>query len=292
MPPGRAMLGRMASPPQDDTGIDVVNAPQDLWIDLYHELLGAPWPLTLLAIVGLWLSINVAFAVVFMITGGVANARPGSFADAFFFSVQTLGTIGYGTMYPQSTAAQLGMTVETIVALVAISLATGVVFTKFSMPVARLEFARSAVVSLRDGERTLAIRIANRRGNFIVEAQVRVTLVRAETTKEGVFTYRQHELRLVRDHSAFMGRSWTILHRLDGESPLRDATEESVRAADLEVQVGVIGLDGTTFQTLHSRHRYLPEDIRFGMRFADMLSPKPDGRLQLDYAKLHETEPA
>jgi len=292
MSPGRAMLGRMAIAPQDDTGIDVVNAPQDLWIDLYHELLGAPWPLTLLAIVGLWLSINVAFAVLFMITGGVANARPGSFADAFFFSVQTLGTIGYGTMYPQSTAAQLGMTVETIVALVAISLATGVVFTKFSMPVARLEFARSAVVSVRDGERTLAIRIANRRGNFIVEAQVRVTLVQAETTKEGVFTYRMHELQLVRDHSAFIRRSWTILHRLDGESPLRDETEESVRAADLELQVSVYGLDGTTFQTLHSRHRYLPEDIRFGMRFADMLAPKPDGRLQLDYAKLHETEPA
>src|SRR5258705_488936 len=194
MPPGRAMLGRMAIAPQDDTGIDVVNAPQDLWIDLYHELLGAPWPLTLLAIVGLWLSINVAFAVLFMITGGVANARPGSFADAFFFSVQTLGTIGYGTMYPQSTAAQLGMTVETIVALVAISLATGVVFTKFSMPVARLEFARSAVVSMRDGVRTLAIRMANRRGNFIVEAQVRLTLVRAETTKEGVFTYPMYEL--------------------------------------------------------------------------------------------------
>jgi len=291
MPPGRAMLGRMASPSQDDTGIDVVNAPQDLWIDLYHELLGAPWPLTLLAIVGLWLSINVAFAIVFMLTGGVANARPGSFADAFFFSVQTLGTIGYGTMYPQSTAAQLGVTVETIVALVTLSLATGVVFTKFSMPVARLEFARSAVVSVRDGERTLAIRMANRRGNFIVEAQVRVTLVKAETTKEGVFTYRMHELKLVRDHSAFMGRSWTILHRLDGESPLRDATEESVRAADLELQVSVTGLDGTTFQTLHSRHRYMPEDLRFGMRFADMLAPKPDGRLQLDYAKLHETEP-
>src|SRR5258705_3854172 len=112
MPPGRAMLGRMAIAPQDDTGIDVVNAPQDLWIDLYHELLGAPWPLTLLAIVGLWLSINVAFAVLFMITGGVANARPGSFTEAFFFSVRTLGTNGYGTMVPPSTAAPPGLSVQ------------------------------------------------------------------------------------------------------------------------------------------------------------------------------------
>jgi len=286
------MLGRMARPAQSDSGTDVVNAPKDFWIDLYHELLGAPWPVTLFAIVAMWLALNVLFAIVFLLTGGIANARPGSFVDAFFFSVQTLGTIGYGTLYPQSRAANLAVTAETIIALVAISLATGVVFTKFSMPVARLEFARSAVVSMRDGVRTLAIRMANRRGNFIVEAQVRLTLVRAETTKEGVFTYRMYELPLVRDHSAAMGRSWTILHRLEGGSPLQDSTAESIREADLELQVGVIGLDGTTFQTLHSRYRYQPEDIRFGERFADMLSQMPDGRIQLDYSKLHETLPA
>jgi inward rectifier potassium channel len=292
MPPGRAMLGRMAPPPQHDTGIDVVNAPRDVWSDLYHELLGAPWPLTLLAIGAMWLAINVGFALVYVVTGGIVNARHGSFADAFFFSVQTLGTIGYGTMYPQSMAAQVAVTAESIVALVVVSLATGIVFTKFSMPAARLEFARNTVVSLQDGVRTLAIRVANRRGNFIVEAQVRVTLVRAETTKEGLFLYRMYDLALVRNGTAAMGRSWTILHRIDADSPLRDATAESLRGADVELQVGVVGLDGTTFQTLHSRYRYLPEDFRFGRRFADMLSPKPDGRLQLDYTKLHETVPA
>ena len=292
MLPGRAMLGRMASPPQDDTGIDVVNAPRDVWGDLYHELLGMPWPLTLLAIGAMWLAINFAFALVFVVTGGIANARHGSFADAFFFSVQTLGTIGYGTMYPQSMAAHLAVTAESIVALVVVSLATGIVFTKFSMPVARLEFARNVVVSRQDGVRTLAIRVANRRGNFIVEAQVRVTLVRAETTQEGLFLYRMYDLALVRDRSAALGRSWMILHRIDADSPLRDATEESIRGTDMELQVAVVGLDGTTFQTLHSRYRYLPEDFRFGRRFADMLSPKSDGRLQLDYTKLHDTVPA
>ena len=89
-----------------------------------------------------------------------------------------------------------------------------------------------------------------------------------------------------------MGRSWTILHRMDGRSPLRDATEESIRGTDVELQVAVIGLDGTTFQTLHARHRYLPEEFRFGVRFADMLSQKSDGRLELDYARLHDTVPA
>ena len=279
----------MASPPPQDTGIDVVNAPSDVWSDVYHELLRAPWSLTLLAIAGMVLAFNVLFALAYMLTGGIANARPGSFADAFFFSVQTLGTIGYGNMYPQSTAANVVVTLEAIASWVSIALATGVVFTKFSIPVAKLEFARNAVVYLQDGVRTLAVRVANRRGNFIVEARVRVTFIRAETTQEGVFFYRMYDLPLLRDRSSAMGRSWLILHRITDGSPLQGATPESLQNGDVELDVAVTGIDGTTFQTMHSLHRYYAEDFRFGERFADMLSPKPDGRVQLDYRKLHDT---
>jgi inward rectifier potassium channel len=283
----------MAQPlPQDDTGIDVVHAPQDVWGDLYHELLRAPWWVTLLSIAGAVLAVNVFFAVVFVLTGGIANARHGSFADAFFFSVQTLGTIGYGAMYPQSMAAHLAVTAESIVSLVAVGLATGLIFTKFAIPVARLEFARNAVIYVQDGARTLGIRVANRRGNFIVEASVRVTLVRAETTREGLFFYRLYDLPLARDRSNAIGRSWLILHRIDESSPLRGLTAESLRDADLEIQVAITGIDGTTSQTLHGRHRYLPAELKLGTRYADMLSPKPDGRLELDYAKLHDLVPA
>ena len=278
----------MASPPQD-TGIDVVNAPSDAWGDVYHELLRAPWSLTLLSIAVMVLAMNVAFAFAFMLTGGIANARPGSFADAFFFSVQTLGTIGYGSMYPQSLAAHLVVTAESIASYVAVALATGVVFTKFSIPVAKLEFAHGVVIYLQDGVRTLAVRLANRRGNFIVEAQVRVTLIRAETSKEGVFFYRMYDLPLVRDRSSAMGRSWIVLHRIINGSPLENATPEWFRTADVELNVAVAGIDGTTYQTMHALHRYMPEDFRFGERFADMLSAKPDGRVQLDYGKLHDT---
>ena len=283
----------MAAPlPQDDTGIDVVNAPHDLWGDLYHELLRAPWWLTILSIAALVLAINVFFAIVYLLTGGIANARHGSFADAFFFSVQTVGTIGYGAMYPQSLGANLAVTAESIISLVALALATGIVFTKFSVPVAKLEFARHAVLYVQDGIRTLAVRVANRRGNFIVEAQVHVTFLRAETTQEGMFFYRLYDLKLVRDRTSALGRSWTILHRIEGDSPLRDLTAQSVQGADLELYVSIAGVDGTTYQTMHARHRYLPEELRFGARYADMLSPKPDGRVQLDYAKFHDTVPA
>jgi len=279
----------MASPAPEDTGIDVVNAPEDVWGDVYHQLLRAPWSLTLLAIAGMVLAIDVLFALAFLLTGGIANARPGSFADAFFFSVQTLGTIGYGAMYPQSTAAHMVVTLESIASLVAVALATGIVFTKFSIPVARLEFARGVAIYLQDGVRTLAIRLANRRRNFIVEAQVRVTFIRAETTKEGIFFYRLYDLPLVRDRSSALGRSWLVLHRIIEGSPLENMTPESLRTADVELNVAVSGIDGTTYQTMHALHRYMPEDFRFGERFADMLSPKPDGRIQLDYTRLHDT---
>ncbi|HET9751865.1 MAG TPA: ion channel, partial [Myxococcales bacterium] len=239
-----------------------------------------------------FLLVNAVFAVGFLFTGGIAGARAGSFADAFFFSVQTLGTIGYGAMHPQTLAAHLAVTAESIVSLVAVGLSTGLIFTKFAIPVARLEFARNAVLYRQDGVRTLGIRVANRRGNFIVEASVRVTLVRAETTREGLFFYRLYDLELARDHSNAIGRSWLVLHRIEGNSPLRDWTAESLRDADLEVQVAITGIDGTTSQTLHARHRYLPEDLKLGMRYADMLATKPDGRIELDYAKLHDLLPA
>ncbi|HUJ27597.1 MAG TPA: ion channel [Myxococcales bacterium] len=282
----------MAQLAQDDSGIDVVNAPQDLIGDLYHVLLRAPWSRTLLAIAAMVLAVNLVFAVVFVLTGGIHGARPGSFGDAFFFSVQTVGTIGYGAMYPESLAAHLAVTLESIVAIVVAAISTGLVFSKFAVPRAKLEFARNAVLFRHDGMPTLAIRLANTRGNFIVDASVRVTFVRGETSKEGLFLYRIYDLKLVRDRTQALGRSWQVLHAIDEQSPLHGATEAGLKDQDIEINVTVIGLDGTSSQTIHGRHRYLPEDLRFGFRFEDMLRNKPDGRLELDYRKLHDLKPA
>ena len=278
--------------PQDDSGIDVVNPPRVRLDDLYHLLLRSPWWVTLLAIGTLVLLVNLLFAVVYLLTGGIANARPGSFVDAFFFSVQTVGTVGYGTLYPVSVAANLAVTAETIASLLVAAISTGLVFSKFSIPTARLEFARDAVVFLYDSRPTLAVRLSNTRRNYILEAQVRVTLVRAEVTKEGVSFYRMYDLQLVRDRSPALGRSWQVMHPIGPESPLHGATEASIRGQDLELMVTVMGVDGTSAQTIHGRHTYLPGQIRFGFRYGDMLRNKPDGRLELDYSKLHEITPA
>ena len=279
-------------PPEDDSGIDVVHAPQDFFGDLYHSLLRASWWVTIGVIAGLVLAVNFTFALLFLWSGGVSGARAGSFRDAFFFSVQTAGTIGYGAMYPASTAAHLLVTVESIAALVVAAVATGLIFSKFSIPRARLEFAREACIFRYDGQPTLALRLSNTRSNYIVEAQVRVTLTRAETTQEGVPFYRLYDLRLLRDRSPALGRSWQVMHSLGPDSPLYGYDAAKTLATDLELIVSLTGIDGTSSQTIHGRHRYLAEQLRFGFRYADMLNAKPDGRVELDYAKLHEITPA
>lgn len=280
-----------AQQPQD-SGIDAINAPQDLFGDLYHVLLRSPWWVTIAAIAALFLAVNVVFALVFLVTGGIANARAGSFWDAFFFSVQTSGTIGYGAMYPTTPAANAVVTAESIASVVVTAVATGLVFAKFAIPRAKLEFARSAVIYRRDGVPTLAIRLANTRGNFIVEAQVHVTLTRAEVSQEGVPSYRMYDLQLTRSWSPALGRSWQVLHPIGPGSPLDGATEQSLRDQDMEIMITVSGLDGTSSQTIQGNWRYLPEHLKFGFRYADMLSPKPDGRIQLDFARLHDLTPA
>ncbi|MCI0572749.1 MAG: ion channel, partial [Myxococcaceae bacterium] len=170
-------------------------------VDIYYYLVAGSW-WRLLATFGLaYLLFNGLFALGFVWVGGVENARPGSFRDAFFFSVQTFATIGYGAMYAKGTNANLLVTVEALMALLTQALATGLVFAKFSRPRARVLFSRVAVISERNGQLTLMFRVANERTNHVVEAQMRVALLREERTREGERLRRIIDLPLVRERS-------------------------------------------------------------------------------------------
>ena len=272
-------------PRQDE--VRIVNAPSFGIADAYHHLLRASWKGMIVAIVALYLATNVLFAVGYLLVGGVANMPRGSFVDAFFFSAQTLGTIGYGFMYPVSWEANLLVTAESIASVIIVALATGLVFSKFSMPTARIEFTRQVTIFKMDGTPTLAFRVANQRGNYIVEAQMRVSILRTERTKEGVLLYRMHDLRLARDRSPAMGRSWTILHPIAPDSPLFGASPEMLQQQEIEIVATVVGIDGTSMQTLHARNRWTDQDIVFDKRHVDMLSESPDGTFELDYGKFH-----
>lgn len=277
--------------PGADYEIRIVGDRRQPLRDFYHALLERPWWVTIAAIVGTFLTANALFAVAYVIVGGVAHAAPSSFRDAFFFSVQTMGTVGYGAMFPESTGANLVVTAEAITGLTLTALVTGLVFAKFSRSTARLIFTENVVISPVNGVPTLQFRLGNERGNSIVDAQIKVLLVRTETTAEGRTFYRMLDLALTRQRALSLSRSWNVVHVIDPGSPLYGETPASLAAKEIELQVQVIGLDDATMQMVHGGHRYFARDFLWGQRLCDVLSETPDGHLLLDLRKFHHVEP-
>src|SRR5262249_32459979 len=171
-------------------------------------------------------------------------------------SVQTMGTIGYGAMYPASRAANVIVVLESIVGLLITALATGLVFVRFSLTRPRMVFSRYAAISLMDGVPTLMIRLGNDRSNQIYDAQIRLILTTTTRTAEGVPFYRSADLKLVRDRAPALARSWSILHRLDEQSPLHGQTPESLASVDAGLLLSVSGVDDTSLQAVHARWTY------------------------------------
>jgi inward rectifier potassium channel len=263
--------------------------------DLYHGLLRVPWWAALATIVGGYLALNVVFAAAFLAVGGVANAAPGSFADAFFFSVQTMGTIGYGSMYPATRAANAIVVAESVTGLVVTALATGLVFARFSQTRARVLFSSRAAISPMDGVPTLMMRVGNERRNVIIDASFKAMLMRTTRTAEGVTVYRTMDLRLTRDRAPGLQRAWNVVHRIEAGSPLHGETPESLASTDAELTLTVSGVDDTSLQLVHARHTWVAQSIVWGARLADITSEAPDGAFVIDLRQFHEivpTEPA
>jgi inward rectifier potassium channel len=278
-------------PDGPDYQIRVVGAERVTWRDFYHAILRWPWRVALAIIAATYLAANALFALGYLWTGGIANMQPRSFAQCFFFSVQTMGTIGYGALYPQTNAANTLVVAESMTSLLITALATGLVFAKFSRSTARLVFTREAVIGPVDGVPTLSFRLGNARSNEIVNAEIRLGLVRTEHTAEGRTFYRMLDMALARDRALTLSRSWTVLHTIDERSPLRGETADSLARKDAELMVMVSGLDDTFMQQVHASHRYFARQILWNHRHADVLSETDSGDLVLDLRRFHDVEP-
>ena len=260
--------------------------------DVYHRLLRMPWWRFVLMLFGVYAAITAIFAGLYALdAGAVSGVRPGSFADLFFFSVETFATIGYGVFAPQSLYGHVVVIFEAFVGMLAIALATGLAFSKFSHATARVLWSRHAVVTRFEGAPVLMLRMANARDSQIAQAQLRVILLRDETTVEGHVLRRMHDLPLLRDWSPAFALTWMALHPIDASSVLAGATVESLAADNAEIVASLIGIDETLGQTVHARTSYGASDIHFGMRFVDVIERGPWGR-RLNYGKLDEIEPA
>ncbi|MEG3850783.1 ion channel [Microcoleus sp. herbarium19] len=259
--------------------------------DLYHWLLTLSWPQFFILICFSYVITNSLFAFAYLAGGDcIANARPGSFKDAFYFSVQTMATIGYGSMYPRTDYANTIVCIQALFGLWGVAMVTGLAFSRFSRPTARVIFSRVAVIAPFNGIPTLMYRTGNQRFNQILEAQQRATLIRDEVTSEGQFMRRFYDLQLVRSQSPIFALTWTVMHAIDESSPLFQLTAKDLSECQAEIVITLTGIDETVSQTIHARHSFVAAEIMWDMRFVDIISRKPDGKRVVDYTRFHEVD--
>jgi inward rectifier potassium channel len=264
----------------------------NLWTDFYHNAMTVTWPAFFGTLAAVFALFNLVFAEIYSLgVEPIANARPGSFSDLFFFSVETAASVGYGYMYPQSTYGHVAATCESFLALVSLAVMTGLVFARFSRPRARLIFARNPVIAMHNGAPTLMVRIANARNNFISDASAKLWIIRTGVSAEGRRMTGFHEMRLERSENPVFALSWTLFHVIDGNSPLSGMSEESIAASDMNFAVTINGLDETSAQIVHARNRYAAVDLRVGHEFVDIIRVDEEGMRHVDYAKIHDTRP-
>lgn len=266
----------------------------DAWTDVYHNLLTMPWWGFVAMTAAIYLAVNLLFATLYWPdTQGLAGGRPHSFPDAFNFSVETLGTIGYGALAPKDPYVNALVTMEAFTSIFLTAALTGLIFSRVSRPTARVMFSNIAVLTQFEGEPMLMFRAANTRANQMLEAEATMTLAWRLITREGVPLRQFDELKLRRARSPLFAISWTIMHPIDEASPLYGKDEAWLREIGAEFLVTVAGVDETSSQRVHARHSYVPDEIVWGRDFADVVIPPPEGtgRWTIDYGKFHDLRP-
>jgi inward rectifier potassium channel len=273
--------------------VTAIGLPRRGFGDLYHQLLTWSWARLFATLGALYVAANALFALVYLALGpgAIENARPGSFADAFFFSFDTMATIGYGDKVPRGLAANLLSLAQVMMGMAGLAVTTGLVFTKFARPTARVLFSRVAVIHPFDGVPSLLFRMANARANQIVEAELTVVATRPESTLEGEPIRRVYDLKLRRARSSVFSLTWLAVHPITPESPLHGLDADSLAGSGINVMVSVSGLDEHLGATVHARHAYGPADVLFGVRFEDVLLVQPDGSAVVDHRRFHEVAP-
>ena len=262
---------------------------RNLWNDLNHRAMTAPWKLFFLSAAAIFFSFNFLFAGLYMLGDKpIANTPDGSLIWLLYFSIETLATVGYGDMHPQTHWGHAVATVEIFTGLSFLAVYTGLIFARFSRPIARFMFANNAVIGLEGGKNCLMIRVANERQNTISGATARLWLLRKEFDSAGKEGRRFVELKLLRTDNPVFALSWTLYHVIDKDSALFGITQEDLEDLEGLVILALTGVDDSSGVNLHARHTYTPAQIKWDHRYADILERTPGGEVLLDYGKLHD----
>lgn len=259
--------------------------------DVYHWLLTLTWPQFAGFVLAVYLAINLVFSTLYFLGSGcIAEMPPHSFPDAFFFSVETLATVGYGHMYPVTLYGHLVATLEIMVGMFGLAVITGLIFVRFSRPTARIVFSRSLVIAPFDGQPALMLRVANLRHHAMAEAEFRLMMIRDVQVKEGEGFRRFYPLRLQFDRLIVFPAALTIRHIIDEESPLHGLTAEDLEKSDARFYASIVCIDTIIPASVQCQVDYTWREVEFGRRFVEIYSDIDTNSISVDYGRLHETE--
>jgi inward rectifier potassium channel len=263
------------------------------WRDAYQWLLGLRWLSFAAFVAAVYTTLNLIFAALYMLRPHcIAGVRSGSFSDAFFFSVQTLATVGYGHMYPQTLYGHIVTTIEIMSGTFLLAVMTGLIFVRFSRPSARIVFSKAVVIAPFNGKPALMLRVGNVRQQSMVEVEFRIMFTRNEPIVEDDSFRHFYNLKLAFDRLSAWPAALTLRHIIDEQSPLFGATPESLQAERATLIASVVGIDPVIPASVQMQQDYTWRDVRFNERFVEIYTQSGDGQLTVDYGRLHETEPA
>jgi inward rectifier potassium channel len=261
--------------------------------DPYHIAVTLSWGAFAGGALACILIINVVFALLYLASpGAVQNLHAGDVFMAFFFSLETLATVGYGEMAPDGLYGHAVAAVEIITGMAFTAIMTGLLFVRFSRPQARFLFADQMVVANHNGRLTLMLRIANGRLNMLTHATATIGVMLAEVTHEGQSFRGVHDLKLARSNIPIFPLTWTLMHVIDADSPLHGFDAARLAQADARFFVGVEARDTALQAVVQDIHDYRHKDVLFGRRYADAVSRDESGQTTADLSRLSALEEA
>jgi inward rectifier potassium channel len=264
-------------------------------VRFFHVLLTAPWWVFYLSVIGLYLGTSLVFAIGFVLSGpgaieGATGTTPGArFGDAFFFSVQTITTVGYGHLIPRGLASNVLVTFEAFLGLAGVAVAAGVIYARVSRPTANILFSHKGVVGPYQGGSAFMFRIANGGRNELVDVGVRIVFSKTENVA-GRRRRQFHELDTERRKLAFFPLSWTVVHPITESSPLHAMSLQQLCWCDAEFLVFINAVDETFSDPVHARSSYKWNELEWDARFSDMFRRDASGQVSVDLRKLHDIE--
>jgi inward rectifier potassium channel len=257
----------------------------------FYWMLSLTWSQFFAVTTTFFIGLNILFAWLYVLCGPDAlqmtTSSPveNTFWRGFFFSVETLSTIGYGHIAPVSIAAHVVSSIEAFIGLLAVAVLTGLVYARFSKPVSKVLWSRNALIAPFQDGHGLMFRIANGLRNDIIEVNVQTTIAMFEMVN-GQRIRRFHPLTLERNSIAFFTLSWTVVHPITPASPVWGLTEADLLEREAEILIVLHGIDDVLYQRMHSRSSYKAEEIVWYAKFDDVYTPGPN--IAVDVRKLHQ----